>query len=160
MRRKTPGPYFSFNLILSENLGKHTRRKKFFNEITRLGGLKLLGTSFFYLISTGKGKSVKINIQQKKDISHREDTVRWNVRQCAVFFCICKTMVAGRVMFWEQDTKDILLQVPEDGDRISGSLKIRNNLREEALLCLAYPSLPTHLVTECPNLKAILCPHK
>ena len=86
-----------------------------------------------------------MNRYPEKKTFHREATVHWTVRQCAIFFPICKTTVVGRVTFWEQDTKDILLQAPEDGNRISGSLKIRNNFRKEAHLCSVCSPLSIHL---------------
>lgn len=44
-------------------------------------------------------------------------------------------------VFWEQNTKDILLRDPEDGDRVSGSLKTRNNERGNTLVPF-YPFPP------------------
>lgn len=83
-----------------------------------------MSVSFFFLIATWVGgnlfrcKSSKKNTPKKT--FHREDTVHQTVGQCAIFFCICKTIGVGRVTFWEQYTKDILLQVPEEGDKFLG----------------------------------------
>lgn len=120
---------------------KYTKCKIFKSEVIGLGSYNH-ECIFFFLICTGGGGggSVQMEIMQKRPFTER--ILSTTVGQWALFFRICKTIGVRVVMFWEQNTKDILLQAPEDGDRVSGSLKIRNNLREETLLCLSTPPPP------------------
>lgn len=76
---------------------------------------------FFPLSQMRANKSIQMKIQQERHF--REDTTHWTISECAIFFCVCKTMGVQRVMFWGKFKKDILLLASEGGFRVSGSLK-------------------------------------